>query len=247
VTFIRRFVGHLLSGALVILPAVVTLWVIGAVTKWVGHRFGPDSLIGRALTARSESRIEDWLILFVVYSAFVVLIALLGWYTKRRARNVVTESARSLFGRFPIVNRIYAAVEQVATVVRQQPTEGGGLTKFGDVAIARFANLHIIGVLTSRKVYRFGETDYVQLFLPHAPVPATGFLYLVPIEDVYLSDVSIEEFTKIIVSIGSLTSQVFDRTDHRVRRVHLKQDPETLKHRLMPEEGDWPGPGESSS
>jgi uncharacterized membrane protein len=247
VPFIRRILGHLVSGMLVMLPAVVTLWVIGGVARWLGHRLGPDSPVGAALTTRSRSRIEDWLILIAVYSALAALIVVLGWYTKRRARNVVTESARAVFSRFPIVNRIYAAVEQVVTVVRQRPAEGGGLTRFGDVAIVRFANLHIIGVLTSRKVYRFGEKDHVQLFLPHAPVPATGFLYLVPIEDVYVSDLSIEEFTKIVVSVGSLTSQVLDRSDHRLRRVHVSQDPETHRQRLMPEEGDWPGSGESTS
>ena len=60
--------------------------------------------------------------------------------------------------------------------------------------------------------------DFVQVLFPSSPMPASGFLFMAPVADVYLVDLNIEEFTKVVVRFGSLTSQVFER-DVRFRGV----------------------------
>jgi uncharacterized membrane protein len=231
---LRQVFGYLISGILVLLPAVVCLWVASAVVRWVVMTLGPDSEIARNITGHVDMGVDDWLVLGALYAAVIIAITLLGYLTSLRARNIVTDTFKVVFSKFPVLDRIYSAVDQVGNVIRQQPVAAGkgGLAKFGDVAVVRFSNLRFMGVLTSRKVYRFGDQDYVQVLMPSSPMPASGFLYLAPVEDVYLADLNIEEFTKVVVSFGSLTSQVFER-EVKIRPVSAGHDPDTQRSQLV--------------
>jgi len=217
---LRQILGYLVSGFLVLLPAVVCLWVASVVVRWLVTTLGPQSEIARNITSHVDMDIADWLLVGGLYFLVIVAITVLGYLTSKRAKNIVTETFRAVFGRFPLLDRVYSAVEQVVSVIRQQPVASGksGLAKFGDVALVRVGNLRFIGMLTSRRIYGFGDQDFVQVLFPSSPMPASGFLFMAPVEDVYLVDLNIEEFTKVVVSFGSLTSQVFER-DVRFRGV----------------------------
>ncbi len=217
---LRQVLGYLVSGFLVLLPAVVCLWVASIVVRWLVTTLGPQSEIARNITSHVDMDIADWLLVGGLYFLVIVAITVLGYLTSKRAKNIFTETFRVVFGRFPLLDRVYSAVEQVVSVIRQQPAASGktGLAKFGDVALVRVGNLRFIGMLTSRKIYRFGDQEFVQVLMPSSPMPASGFLFMAPVEDVYLADINIEEFTKVVVSFGSLTSQVFER-EVRIRRV----------------------------
>jgi uncharacterized membrane protein len=54
--------------------------------------------------------------------------------------------------------------------------------------------------------------------MPNTPVPATGNLYMIPREDIYNVDVSVEELTRIEVSLGSLGPAV----------INSRKQPETV-------------------
>lgn len=227
---LRQLLGYLVSGVLVLLPPFVCLWVASIVVRWLATTLGPGSEIARNITSHVNMGIADWLLLAGLYLLVLVAIVVLGYWTSRKARNVFTETFRVVFGKFPVLDRIYSAVEQVVNVIRQQPIASGqgGLAKFGDVAFVRFGNLRFMGLLTSRNAYRLGGQEYVQVFMPSSPMPATGFLFMAPVQDVDLGDLSIEDFTKVVVSLGSLTSQIIGE-DIKTRGVMLGNGNEILR------------------
>jgi len=233
---VRQLLRYFVSGLLVLLPAVVTVWLIGAVATRLVLLFGPDSRIATAIT--EHVGIPGLLILGTAYLLVIAAVTGLGYLTSRRARNFITVMLKAAFSRFPIVDRVYGAVEQVVNVIRQQgrATEGG-LTRFGEIVLVRFANVALLAVLTSRKVYALHGRAYVQVLLPHSPMPVTGFLYMIPTEDTRFTDLNIEEFTKVTVSFGSLTSQVFSRPV-KTRPAVAEPDPDTGALRLVPA-GEW--------
>lgn len=209
---LRQALGYLGSGLIALFPAAVTIWVISAVVRWLADVFGPHSVIGKLLQPKDVSGPAHGLIMAGVYIVALLLIVLLGYSTQRRASTWVMQLVNLFFSRFPIVNRVYSALQQVANVMRSQAgDEAQAIAKFGDVCYARYANLWVIAMLTSRRVYRVGGEPHVQIFLSTSPMPATGFLYLVPIDDVLLTNLDIEAYTKVVVSFGSLTSQTLPR------------------------------------
>ncbi len=224
----RQALGYFVSGVLILLPAAVTIWVIGAVVRAILRVFDPEAGVGqfsRLINIEPGGHLY-WLFIAAVSAVVVVLVTLLGMGTSRGARNWIAEAINALFGRFPIVNRIYGALLQVVDVLRGQAAKD--VSKFGDVVAVQFANMRVLGVLTSRKIYRISDRDYVQILLPSSPMPMTGFLYFIPIEDVLLCDIGIEDFTKVVVSFGSLTAQILDESI-RVRRIRppFRSDEET--------------------
>lgn len=225
---LRRVVGYFVSGVFVLLPAVVTVAIVGAIVRWLVGVLGPHSAVGQLLAPPSETRGGHWVVLAVVYSLVIVLLIILGYATKARARSWLIAPIQVAFRRFPIVNRLYVAVEQVVNVLRQQPAAQltGGALRFGEVVIVRFSNLRAIGILTSRKVYRFGGESYMQVLLPSCPMPLTGFLWMAPVDDIHSCDLNIEDLAKMVVSFGSLTTQIFEH-EVRIRRFSMPEETET--------------------
>ncbi|MBD3175890.1 MAG: hypothetical protein GF320_11965, partial [Armatimonadia bacterium] len=78
---LRQAFGYLISGILVLLPAVVCLWVASAVVRWVVMTLGPDSEIARSITGHVDMGVDDWLVLGALYAAVIIAITLLGYLT----------------------------------------------------------------------------------------------------------------------------------------------------------------------
>ena len=70
--------------------------------------------------------------------------------------------------------------------------------------------LWIIGFLSAPATKEFNEKtgkDLVSVFIPTTPNPTSGVLALVPVEDLIMLDMSIEEASKVIISGGILTPE----------------------------------------
>jgi len=64
-------------------------------------------------------------------------------------------------------------------------------------------------MLTSAQRYRLGDgREYLLVFVPSSPIPATGFNLLVPVEDFESLDIPVEDLAKIFMSVGLLGPQV---------------------------------------
>ena len=49
------------------------------------------------------------------------------------------------------------------------------------------------------------------IYIPTTPIPSSGFLVLVPAEEVTITDMSVDEAMRIIMSGGLLSGRVFER------------------------------------
>lgn len=221
---VKQLAGYIGSGLIAIFPAAMTVWVISAVVRWLAEMFGTHSLLGHLLEPRDASPLSHGLIMAAVYGVVLLGIGYLGYRTQKRASSWVVGAINLCFSRFPLVNRIHHALQQVANVMRSQTGEDAqGITKFGDVVVTRFASLQILALLTSRKVYRIDGEPHVQVFIPHAPLPATGWLFFARVDEVLLTSLDIEAYTKIAVSFGSLTGQTIP-SDMKTWRIRASAD-----------------------
>lgn len=221
---LRQFAGYLGSGLIALFPAAVTIWVISAVVRWLAEVFGPQSPIGRLLQPHDIGGAAHGLIMACVYGVAIVLITLLGYSTQRRARNWILDLVNLLFGRFPIVNRVYGALQQVANVMKSQTGgETQAMGRLGEVVIVHSSGLRLLALLTSRKVYRIDGVPHLQVFFSSSPMPATGFLSFVPVDELLLTNIDIEAYTKTVVSLGSLTAQSVSR-DIRTWRLRVREE-----------------------
>ena len=111
-----------------------------------------------------------------------------------------------LFRKIPILRTIYSAIGQMTESFRNQDTNKKSVVLLEYPRKGSWA----VGFATKENT---GEIKYktninlVNVFVPTTPNPTSGFLLMLPKEDLIYLDMSFEEASKFIVSAGTSTPQ----------------------------------------
>ncbi|MCD5409985.1 MAG: DUF502 domain-containing protein [Methanocellales archaeon] len=105
--------------------------------------------------------------------------------------------------RIPMVRTIYLAIKQASDILFMQKEE------FQKVVLVEYPRrgIYVLGFVTGSGVEEIQEKtseDVLNLFVPTAPNPTSGFLLMVPKKDVIVLDMSVEDGLKMIISGGLL-------------------------------------------
>jgi uncharacterized membrane protein len=112
-----------------------------------------------------------------------------------------------------MINKIYGAIKEVSNAFLGQ--DRGTFRKVVLVECPR-KGMYAIGFVTSEvkgEAQMKTEETVVNVFVPSTPNPTTGFLLLVPKEQVIPLDMSVEDGLKMIVSGGIVTPTYGDTED----------------------------------
>ncbi len=187
---------YFVTGLLVIVPAVVTLWVFGAVLGFVDSLFAglpPD------LRPRSWIPVPGISLLL-----FIALILLVGMAASNSAGRYVHRLGDRLLSSIPLFRGVYLAVKQtLETIFAAQ-----GQT-FRRVVLIQYPRkglytLAFVSAQARGEIARAtGKPDATLLvFVPTTPNPTSGFLLAVPEEEVISLAISVEDAFKLVVSGG---------------------------------------------
>ena len=114
----------------------------------------------------------------------------------------LVDSCESLVARIPLVNKVYGAVKRFAELVLSDTSES-----FKKVLLIEYPRegLYSLCFQTSEHPpepeHRTGR-ELTTVFLPTTPNPTSGFMLVVPADDVREMDMSVEEALKMIISLG---------------------------------------------
>jgi uncharacterized membrane protein len=197
---IARLRAYLIAGVLFTAPIGVTLWIAWSLIDWV------DGAVQGLIPEQYNP--EKYLPFVVPGFGILVLVGVLtlvGMLTAGYFGRLGVRFAESVVGRMPVVRGIYTAVKQI----------------FGNVLSARSSALRdVVAVEAPRRGiwsvgFLTGTTqgevqavlggDMVNVIIPNAPNPTTGFLYFAPRSEVVRLDMTPEEGLKLLVSGGIVT------------------------------------------
>jgi uncharacterized membrane protein len=140
------------------------------------------------------------------------------------AANIVGRSAvklwESVLVRIPIVRTIYTAVKKFSEVVFSDSGQS-----FKKVLLIEYPRkgLYSLAFQTAsqlQEVQAKTAEDVICVFLPTTPNPTSGFIFLVPRNDVIELDMSVDDAVKMIMSLGVV---VPPWTGDQTRQLPLKQ------------------------
>jgi uncharacterized membrane protein len=204
-----RWRGSFLTGLVVLLPALITL----AVIKWlVGTISSLTDLLLFFLPQRWTH--EDggrgpmfWYWSLAALLLTVVLVTLVGVLTRYYIGKRMIAWLDAAMLRVPLLNKIYGTIKQV-----NEAFSTGGKTSFKTVVLVEFPRpgVHSVGFVTSEPneaLDRKTGRKLVNVFIPTTPNPTSGFLILVPEEQVTKLDLSVAEGIKYIISLGSIAPE----------------------------------------
>jgi uncharacterized membrane protein len=192
----KRFRRYIVAGLLVWIPIYVTVVVVRFVTRQLDkslvllpRQYRPEELLG-----------------FAIPGFGIVLTLLLLLLTGLLAANIVGRSLvgqwESLLHRIPFVRAVYSATKSFAEIVLSDSGQS-----FKKVLLIEYPRKGIYSLAfqtatTLEEVQHRTREDVVCAFVPTTPNPTSGFIILVPRDEVVELDMEVDAAVKMIVSLG---------------------------------------------
>ena len=109
--------------------------------------------------------------------------------------------------RLPFFKQVYPAFKEIALFLFSREK-----FNFRQVVLIEYPRkgIYSIGFLTneaSKKISEKTGHELVYVFVPHTPSPLTGFLTLVPKNDLIFPEISVEEAIKIVITGGVIKTE----------------------------------------
>ncbi len=190
------FKRYLITGRLVLVPLVITVWVLKSLIGVMDQSllllpsaWRPESLVGYYIPG-----VGTILTLAIVLITGVVATNFFG-------RRIIL-FWESLLARVPVVKSIYYSVKQVSDTL----FSGTGET-FGKVLLVRYPHPEAWAVafqtgVPAHEVAQHSDDELVSVFIPTAPSPVNGFFFFVRKADTIELDMSVDDALKYIISMG---------------------------------------------
>jgi uncharacterized membrane protein len=187
---------YLITGLLIWIPIVITLWVLKLIV---------DALDQTLLLLPLEFRTENWLGLHVPGMGVVmtlVIVFLTGLLTTNLIGARLVQFWHDVLHRIPVVNSIYSSVKQISDTLFS--SSGQAFRKALLVQWPR-EGMWTIAFLTGRPggdVVNHLNGDYLSVYVPTTPNPTGGYFVIVARKDVIELDMSVDDALKYIISMG---------------------------------------------
>ncbi|ADE54590.1 DUF502 domain-containing protein [Coraliomargarita akajimensis] len=199
---LRSLRNAFITGLVVILPLGVTIIVINFLLEKLGTPM--SNLIFGSIEVPDNSP-QDYLLKAVSVAIIFAIITFVGYGSRFVLGRMVLNAFERLLERVPFINTVYGTVKQIVTTFSKQEK-----AVFQEVVLLEYPRkkCYVIGFLTSEAQ---GETQavtgdvIVNVFVPTTPNPTSGFLLMLPKEDLTRLEMSVADGMKVIISGGAVT------------------------------------------
>ncbi len=200
---LTSFRNALITGLLMLAPLAVTVWALRTIIGILGGSITPLFVpyLPTALT-RLPNFAWDLFNTIIV----LLLIALLGYLSRLFLGRYFGGVAERFIESIPGIGRFYTGVKQIVGTLTTQKRD-----LFSKVVLVQFPRqgLYSIGFLTGKPQgeaqARSGKKDMWSVFVPTTPNPTSGFLILLPKEEIIEMDMTIGEGMRFIISAGAVS------------------------------------------
>ena len=186
--------NYFITGIVVLVPIGITLYLtkffISISSKLIPYDLNPNNYLPFAIPG-----------LEIILS--VIFITIIGGLSLSFIGKRILKFVNDLFKRIPILRTIYSAIGQMTETLapnKSRNKKSVVLIEYprkGSWAVG-FATKDNKGEISKKT-----NTNLVNVFVPTTPNPTSGFLLMIPKEDLIYLDLSFEEASKFIVSAGT--------------------------------------------
>lgn len=187
---------YLIAGLLVWMPLGITFLVIRAIVGFLDQTllllpdaYQPDNFLGIHIPG-----LGVLLAVVLVLATGMIVANLLG----RRLVN----AWESLLSRIPLVRTLYAGIKQILEAVLA--TDGQSFRRVLLVEYPRKGTWSLAFMTSDQlgEVQEKTRSEVISVFIPTTPNPTSGFVLMLPKEDVIELEMSVEQGLKMIISMG---------------------------------------------
>ncbi|QNT69526.1 DUF502 domain-containing protein [Defluviicoccus vanus] len=196
---------YILTGILTIIP----LWVSLMVFEFVLGTLSSAGLPWLRLLANrlrvDAPLLADWLTrrwVDELLAAIITLVGLylIGWFaTQVVGRRIIGFFERQI-ARIPLLSFVYSAVKKLTSLL--QDKQGSAQR----VVIVNFPNdrLKCVGLLMKTMTDATNGNALAAVYVPTAPNPTSGYLEIVPMDQVITTDWTVDQAMNFVISMGAI-------------------------------------------
>ena len=220
----RSFKKYFITGLLIWVPLVITIWVLGVVIHTlesvVPVFLSPEALFGLEIPG------------FRVLVVFGVLLAT-GIFAANFLGRGILRWSENLLGRIPLVRSIYQSVKQVSDTVLAPNGQA-----FRQAVLVQYPRqgCWTIALLTGApngEVAAHLQTEHVSVYVPTTPNPTSGYFLMMPRSEVIALNMSVDAALKYIVSMGVVAPPAaIVRVDVQAQKDQIQKD-QVLKDQIQ--------------
>jgi uncharacterized membrane protein len=196
----RLFTGirkSFVAGVFLVLPAVVTAYILVLGFRLLGAAFRPIVDEGGA---RFGFTIHPAAAAALSLVLTVAVLVLLGFAGRSFVGRRIVKAVDALALRIPLAKTLYAATKRLVEAFTAQKA-------FQQVVLVQWPrkDCWCVGFCAGNSGPLFGKAageDLVSVFVPTTPNPTSGYLVLVPSRDIRPMDISLEQGATFVMSGG---------------------------------------------
>jgi len=207
------FKKNILTGLLVLIPIVLTLWVLVTLTQFLDQELfflpkevQPDVFFGGAIPG---------------YGVIVTLIVV--FLTGVIANNFFGKKIITIYeyvlNKVPVISSIYKGIKQVSDTLLSnsgQAFSKAVLIEFPNAGTYTFA--FVTGV-PNDQIAKYLKGKFVNVYVPTTPNPTSGYTLIVPTKKIIEIDLSVDQVLKYVISMGvSTTDKEFIKNNKKKRK-----------------------------
>lgn len=187
--FRRKF----LTGLIILLPTVVTIYIFYRIFVSMDNILEPLILRYPILDIPGLG-----------FLSVLLIVLLTGIFAGNFFGRTIISWLETVVFRIPLFSRMYIAIKQLSEVFLKQER-----TVFKRAILIQYPRhgIYVVAFVTS--TWRFKdetgeEKSFVNVFLPTAPNPTSGFFLMIPEEEAIPFDHTIEDALKLVISGGAV-------------------------------------------
>lgn len=200
---LRALRNAFVSGLLLIAPVGVTVFVINLLVQKVG---APTRQTFFFFIPRDSFKLP-WVEYGLYLAAMLIvaaLITLLGWLSKRLIGKMLLTYFERMVDNLPIIRSLYNTVKQIRDTFMQQEK-----AVFQQAVLIEYPRkgVYVLGFLTGEgkgEVQHRTAASLLNVFIPTTPNPTSGFLLMVPRQEIIFLDMAITDAMKLVISGGAV-------------------------------------------
>ena len=202
--FRRHILAKMLSGLLILIPFFIALFILRIAFRMI------SSVISPILHLGIYSGIPETVITLLSVVILLIILYLVGVLAKNSVGKKIVVLTEAMFLKIPVLKVVFSASKTAISALSLNRE-----ASFRFVVLIEFPRegYWSLGFVTGVTSDKDGE-DYFKVFIPHTPLPTTGFFIIVKQKDVITTDISVEEALQSILTGGVLFSSHLPFSSH---------------------------------
>jgi uncharacterized membrane protein len=195
----QKLKGNFISGLLIVLPLLVSLFIIKLVADYALILVDPIIANTGLSGFTGSGQVLAQVIALLIATSLITLIGYLSGY---RGTERISDRLENLLKDIPVFGSIYSTIDQISD------SFSGDNSKFKELVLVEFPreDLYSLGLITSEAPKAAGEAtgeeELKSVYIPYSPNPTMGNLVMVPESDCQKLDLSVQKGMKLLLTTG---------------------------------------------